>query len=148
MNKRALFGIIAVAVVGIGLVIAGVIIRPAFITLGIGVVLIAVWTYLVWMVRKKRAALFDDKMEQKEAERLLKMLKAYLLVAGISLAVGIVCAILHNVLYGLLEIEEAISFGIAIAGLFVYFIATIGSLVIYLSGRRKGTQRDIATSKS
>ena len=147
MNKRALFGIIAVAVVGVGLVIAGVIIRPAFITLGIVIALIGIWTYLVYMVRKKRAALFSDQMEPKEAERRFKMLKAFLLVAGISLAVGIVGAILYNVLYGLLEIEEAVSFGISIAGLFVYFIATIGSLIIYLSGRRKRTQRDTATSK-
>jgi hypothetical protein len=146
MNKRLLMGIIAISVVGVGLVIAGVIIRPAFITLGVGVALIGVWTYLVYMVRKKKTDLFGDQMEPKEAERRLKMLKAYLLVAGISLAVGIVGAILYNVLYGLLEKEEPISFGIALVGLFVFFIATIGGLITFLTGRRKATQRDTEIS--
>jgi hypothetical protein len=53
--------------------------------------------------------------------------------------VGIVGVILHNALYGLLEREEPISFGIGLVGLFVFFIAIIGSLVVYITGRRKPT---------
>ena len=140
MNRRLLIGIIAVIVVGVGLVIAGAIIKPAFITLGLGVALMGVWIYLVYMVRKKKADLFDEQMEPKIAERRLKMLKAFLLVAGISLAVGIVGAILHNALYGLLKKEEPISFFIAIVGLFGFVIATIGGLIIFLRGRRKTTK--------
>ncbi|MGB2584202.1 MAG: hypothetical protein WBC89_08630, partial [Dehalococcoidia bacterium] len=59
-------------------------------------VLIAVWIYLVWMVRKKKTNIFDDQMEPKLAERRLKRLKIFLLVAGISFAVFIVGVIVHN----------------------------------------------------
>ena len=134
MNKKILIGII---VASVGLVIAGVIIHPAFITLGISVAVIGVWIYLVWTVRKKKTRIFHDQMEPKSAERRLRMLKTFLLVAGISLLVGIVGVILHNVLYGLNEIEEPVSFGIGLGGLFVFVLATIGGLVIFLIGRRK-----------
>ena len=78
-------------------------------------------------------------MEPKLAERRYKMLKVFLLVAGISLAVGIVGVILHNALYGLFEKEEPVSFFIAIVALWVFIIATIGGLVMFLKGRRKTT---------
>ena len=77
-------------------------------------------------------------MEPKLAERRYKRLKTFLLVAGISLAVGIVGIVLHGVLGILLEIEEElVSFYIAIVGLYVFIIATIGSLVIFLKGQEK-----------
>ena len=102
--------------------------------------LIVVWIYLVWMVRKKKTNIFHDQMEPKLAERRLKRLKAFLLVAGISFAVFIVGVILHGVLGALLEIEEEpVSFVIALVGLWAFFIATIGGLVIFLKGRRKTT---------
>jgi hypothetical protein len=50
---------------------------------------------------------------------------------------GIVGIIVHNVLYGLSEIEEPVFFSIAIFSLVLFTIATIGSLVIFLQGRRK-----------
>ncbi len=78
-------------------------------------------------------------MEPKLADRRYKMLKVFLLVAGISVAVGIVGVILHNALYALSEIEEHVWFLIAIVGLYVFSAATIGGLVVYLIGRRKTT---------
>ncbi len=101
--------------------------------------LIAVWIYLVWMVRKKKTNIFHDQMEPKLAERRLKRLKIFLLVAGISFAVFIVGVIVHKALYGLSEIEEPVSFIIAISALWVFIIATVGGLVIFLKGRRKTT---------
>ncbi len=102
--------------------------------------LIAVWIYLVWMVRKKKTNIFHDQMEPKLAQRRLKMLKAFLLVAGISFAVFIVGVILHGVLGALLEIEEEpVSFYIAIFSLVPFAVGTIGGLVIFLKGRRKTT---------
>ncbi len=92
---------------------------------------------MVWMVRKKKTKIFHDQMEPKLAERRLKRLKAFLLVAGISFAVAIVSIVLHGVLSALLEKEELVSFWIALVGLFVFVIATIGGLVIFLIGRRK-----------
>ena len=137
MNRKLLIGIIVVIV---GLVIAAAILRnPVWAMTIPEVALVGVWIYLVWMVRKKKTNLFHDQMEPKLAERRYKMLKVFLLVAGISLAVGIVGVILHNALYGLSEIEEPVSFVIALVGLWAFFIATIGGLVIFLKGRRKTT---------
>ncbi len=137
MNKILLIGIV---VLYVGLVIATAILGPpAFVTLEIVVAPIAVWIYLVWMVRKKKTNIFHDQMEPELAERRYKVLKVFLLVAGISFAVGIGGVIGHNVIYGLTEVEEGVFFTIGLVGLFVFFIATIGSLVVYLIGRRKTT---------
>ncbi len=102
--------------------------------------LVGAWIYLVWMVRKKKTKIFHDQMEPKLAERRLKRLKAFLLVAGISLAVEIVGVVVHNVIYGLSEIEEPVSLVIGVVGLVAFIIATIGSLVTFLKGRRKTTK--------
>jgi len=145
MKIKLLIGIIAVIVV---FVIAAAIVNAAILgnltylyTLAFRIPLaipLAVWIYLVWMFRKKKTNLFHDQMEPKLAERRYKMLKTFLLVAGISLAVGIVGGILHGVLYAL-EIEESVFFYIWFVGLCVFVIATIGGLVIFLKGRRKTT---------
>ena len=127
MNKKLLLGIIVV----LGIV------ALAFMVTTAAVVLIVVWIYLVWMVRKKKADLFHDQVEPKIAERRLKMLKIFLLVAGISFAVAIVGGIVHNALYGLSGIEEPVFFTIALVALYVFVIATIGGLVIFLKGRRE-----------
>ena len=129
MKRKLLIGTIVVFGIAAAIVMA-------MLTAG---ALIAVWIYLVFMVRKKKTNLFHDQMEPKIAERRLKMLKAFLLVAGISFAVFIVGVIVHNALYGLSEIEEPVSFIIAISALWVFIIATIGGLVIFLKGRRKTT---------
>ncbi len=108
----------------------------------IWVILLAVWIYLVWMVRKKKTKIFHDQMEPKLAERRLKMLKAFLLVAGISFAVLIVLmvgVVLYNEVYGMSEIAEAVAQYIGFSSLGVFVIATIGGLVIFLKGRRKTT---------
>ena len=100
-------------------------------------ILLAVWIYLVFVVRKKRINLFHDQREPKLAERRYKMLKAFLLVAGISFAVFIVGVVVHNVLSVLLEKEEPVSFFIAIFSVVPFAVGTIGGLVIFLKGRRK-----------
>ncbi|MFC1944842.1 hypothetical protein ACFLX5_05085 [Chloroflexota bacterium] len=102
---------------------------------------LAAWIYLVFVSWKKKKSLFRDQMEPKLAERRYKMLKAFLLVTGISLAVGIVGVILHNALYGLSEIEEPVSFFIALSAFGVFFIATIGGLVMFLKLRPDFTAR-------
>jgi hypothetical protein len=136
MNKKLLIGIV---VLYVGVVTSMTIIFqiPQFITLGPGLAFLLVSIYLVCMVRKKKERIFHDQMEPKLAEKRLKILKLFLRVAGISLVVGIVGTILHNVLYGMLEKEELISFGIGIFSLFVFIITTIGGLVIFLIGQWK-----------
>jgi len=137
MNKKLLIGIIVVIV---GLLIATAI--PGGLWSVISVIqamLMVAWIYLAWMVRRKKAKIFHDQMEPNLAGSRYKRLKAFLLVAGISLAVVVVGAIMHNVVYGLSGIEEPVFFSIALVGLWVFTIATIGSLVIFLKGRRKTT---------
>ena len=145
MKKKLLIGTIVVIVV---FVIAAAILNAAILGNPVYLYLLAariplaiplaVWIYLVWMFRKKKTNLFHNQMEPKLAERRYKMLKTFLLVAGISLAVRIVGGILHSVLYAL-EIEESVSSYIGFVGLCVFVIATIGGLVIFLKGRRKTT---------
>jgi hypothetical protein len=103
------------------------------------ILVVGVWIFLVWMVWKKKANIFHHQVELKLTERSLKRLKAFLLVAGISLLGGIVGIIVHNVLYGLSEMEEdeIVFFSMAIFSLVLFTIATIVSLVIFLQGRRK-----------
>jgi len=103
------------------------------------ILVVGVWTFLVWMVWKKKANIFHHQVELKLTERSLKRLKAFLLVAGISLLGGIVGIILHNALYALSEMEEdeIVFFSIAIFFLVLFTAATIGGLVIFLKGQRK-----------
>ncbi len=114
--------------------------------------LIVVWIYLVFMVRKKKTNIFHDQMEPKLAERRLKRLKTFLRVAGISFAVFIISAVLHNAIYGLfihffgedfwernVGGDEPVFFTIALLSLVPFAVGTIGGLVIFLKGRRKIT---------
>ena len=110
----------------------------------IAVALIAVWIYLVRMVRKKETGIFDDQMEPKLAERRLKRLKTFLRVAGISFVVGFVGFIVANILDSLFEIQVPVVVDyivdyILIAVFLVFVIGTIGGLVIFLQGRQKTT---------
>jgi len=91
---------------------------------------LVIWIYLIIKVRRKKIKL---------AERRYKRLKKFLMAGGISLVVGIIGLIGHNAIYALSEIEESIFFFIGLVGFWVFFIATIGGLVILLRGRRKAT---------
>lgn len=93
------------------------------------------WIYLVRMVRKHKNSVLNDQMEPKITEWHLKRLKAFLIVAGFSFLVFIVGAIVHNVLNGLSEIEESVSFLIAYVAILVFVIATARDMVIFLKER-------------
>lgn len=56
-----------------------------------------------------------------------------------SLVVGIVGVILHNALYSMYELEEPVSFVIALLGLWVLSMTSAASVVMFLKGRRKTT---------
>jgi hypothetical protein len=79
--------------------------------------------------------LFYDRSQPNLGERGLKMLKTFLLIAGISLGVFIISFFLHNVISGIFDIEEAVFFCIAVfvapAG---FAVGLIGGLVIFLKG--------------
>ena len=94
MQKKILTGIIA------GLGIALTIFNPMV----MGVLAIATWIYLIVMVRKKKTNIFHDQMEPGLAERRLKRLKAFLIIAVILCLVSIAGIIVHNVRHDFVHI--------------------------------------------
>jgi len=79
--------------------------------------------------------LFYDRAEPKIGERGLKMLKTFLMVAGISLAVFILSVFLHNALSVLFNVEEPVFFSIAVfIAPLAFVVGIIGSLVIFVKG--------------
>ena len=112
----------------------------------VGVVIpfsVAIPIFLAWIVWKKKTQIFPDQIEPESAERLLKILKASLLVALISFAM-IVLTILLGVL--VFHLPEDVLFYIGFFWLFMFAIPTSGSLVIYFKGRRKTARRDTEIS--
>lgn len=121
----------------IGLIILIVIAASFFMIMLTAGAAIAVWIYLVWMVLKKKTQIFHDQMEPRLAERRLKMLKASLLVAAISLIGGIAGVIGHNAIYAATETEEAVFFFVALSTIWLFTLVTGGSLAIFLKGRQR-----------
>ena len=77
--------------------------------------------------------LFYDRVEVRLDERRLKMLKTFLLIAGMSLGAFIISVFLHNAISGLLGIEEPVFFSIAvIVAPLAFAVGLIGSLVIFI----------------
>jgi len=136
MKKGLLIGIV---VLWIGWVIAAAIVAPVLYIVAPLVVgaLGGAWIYFVRMVWKKGTSLFHEEMKPESAERRLKRLQTFLLVAGISLAVSIVGFAVYVVLLEQYRIDDSASFSIGLFGIMVFIIATISGLVIFLIGRRK-----------
>jgi len=79
--------------------------------------------------------LFYDRAGPRLSERGLKMMKVFLIVAGISLAVFILSAFLHNAISGLFDIEEPVFFFIAVfIAPLAFAVGLVGSLVIFIRG--------------
>lgn len=79
--------------------------------------------------------IFYDHAEPKLNEKRLEMVKKFLVVAGISVAVFIVSAVLHNLISGVFKIEEPVFFVLAVfltpLGLSV---GLLGNLVVFFRG--------------
>jgi len=79
--------------------------------------------------------LFYDQVEPKLGERGLKMLKIFLMTAGISVAVFILGVFLHNALSALFDVEEPVFFFISVfLAPLGFAVGLIGSLVIFVQG--------------
>lgn len=79
--------------------------------------------------------LFYDRVEPRLSEKGLKMMKIFLLVAGISLATFIISVFLHNAIGGLFSIEEPVFFFIAVfIAPLMLTVGIIGSLAIFVKG--------------
>ncbi|GAJ10043.1 hypothetical protein ES703_74389 [subsurface metagenome] len=79
--------------------------------------------------------LFYDRVKPKLDEGRLRMLRIFLLVAGISLGAFIISVFLHNALSGLFDIEEPVFFVIAVfISPLAFAVGLIGSLVMFIKG--------------
>jgi len=103
----------------------------------IGIPALLIWIYLVREVWKQRKKELKSQMEEGISESYLKRLQVLLKVAGAALLVFIVGSVIHNVISGLYEIDEPISFIIAIASLVLFVAATAVGLVTFIKGQKK-----------
>ena len=91
--------------------------------------------------------LFYDRVALGLGERGLRMLRIFLLVAGISLGAFIISVVLHNAIYGLFIVwfgegfwdrigvgDEPVFFFIALLSVVTLAVGLIGSLVIFIKG--------------
>ena len=91
--------------------------------------------------------LFYDRVKPNLDEGRLKMLKIFLLVAGISLGIFIISVFLHNVIYGLFIHffgedfwertgvgDEPVFFIIALLSVVGFVVGLIGSLIMFIKG--------------
>ncbi len=117
------------------IVVFGIAVATLLLIAPLALAALVIWIYLVWSVWKKKTNIFQDQMEQRLAEKRYRMLRVLLLVAGVSLALGAVGVIVHNALYGLSEIEEPASFFTGFLSLWMFTMATIGGLVVFVKGR-------------
>ena len=79
--------------------------------------------------------LFYDQVQTRLSETGLKMLKIFLLVAGVALGTFIISIFLHNALDALFDIEEPVFFVIAVfITPMAFTVGIIGSLVVFIKG--------------
>ncbi len=79
--------------------------------------------------------LFYDRVKPGLEAGRLKMLRIFLLVAGISVTVFIISVFLHNLISGLFAIEEPVFFIIAVfVSPLAVAVGLIGSLVMFIKG--------------
>ena len=96
----------------------------------LGVILsFAFWVYLGMMFFKKKP-IFKKK---------LKRLKTLSIVAGLSFIIGVVGLVIHNLQSSLSETHEFLYFFIGIIALYVFILASIVGLVIFLESRQNLT---------
>ncbi len=79
--------------------------------------------------------LYYDRAQPRMSERLLKLLKRFLLLAALSVGAFIICVFLHNMLSGLFGVEEPVFFTLAvIVSPLALAVGLIGSLVVFVMG--------------
>lgn len=127
MRKKLLNGIL----IGFGVVVM------LWLTFPFGVILaLAFWIYLGVMFWKGKP-LFQEDIEQGFAKRQMKKIKVLNIAAGISFIVGFVGIIMHNVRSGQSETEDSLFFFIGIIAMYLFILASIAGLVLFLKGRQK-----------
>ena len=79
--------------------------------------------------------LYYDRAQPRMSEKLSRLLKAFLLIAALSVGAFIICVFLHNMLGALLGVEEPVFFIMAvIVSPLALAVGLIGSLVVFIMG--------------
>jgi len=79
--------------------------------------------------------LYYDRAGPRSSERSRRMLKVFLIVAGVAVATFILSVFLHNAIHALFDVEEAVFFTIAvIVAPLGLLVGLVGSLVIFVMG--------------
>lgn len=79
--------------------------------------------------------LYFDRAQPNMTEKRLKMLRTFLLVIVISVAVFVIGAVLHNVISGVFDFEEPVFFVIAVLlAPLALIVGLVGSLVLFITG--------------
>jgi len=133
MKKQLLIGATVVLGIAAAIVLAPALMVPA----------LPVWIYLVWMVWKKKTSIPYDQIEPKAAERRLKRLKTFLLVASISFAMFWISVFPLRIVLAAIPNQphqgERVVFCVGFFSVVLFTIATFGGLYMFVKGRRKTT---------
>jgi amino acid transporter len=79
--------------------------------------------------------IYYDRAGPRSTERRRRMLKTFLIVAGIAVATFIISVFLHNAISALFDIEEAVFFVIAVViSPLALLVGLVGSLVLFVMG--------------
>ena len=90
---------------------------------------VGVWIYVVRMVSKEEDIVVSNHLKTK--------IKAWLIVAAVSFLLFLVGAIVHNVLSGLAETEEAVFLLVSLFASSVFVVSTAGGMALFLKERQK-----------
>ena len=79
--------------------------------------------------------IYYDRAGPRLSERRRRMLKVFLVVAGVAVATFILSVFLHNAISAVFDIEEAVFFTIAVSiSPLAFLVGLVGSLVVFVMG--------------
>ena len=90
-----------------------------------------VWIYVARMVSKEENIVVRNHMKTK--------IKPFWIVAGVSFPLFLVGAIVHNVLSGIAETDEAVFLLVSLIASLVFVVSTAGGMALFLKERQKAT---------
>lgn len=90
---------------------------------------VGVWIYMARMVSKEENIVVSNHMKTK--------IKTFLMVAAVSFLLFLAAAIVHNVLSGLAETEEAVFLLVSLFASLVFVVSTAGGMALFLKEGQK-----------
>ena len=91
------------------------------------VLAVGIWIYVARMISKNENTVVSHHMKTR--------IKTFLIVAAVSFVLFLVGAIVHNVLSGLSETEEAVFLLVSLFASWVVVVSTAGGMALFLKER-------------